>query len=314
MRKNLFRSITALAGVALLTAACGESASSSDASGEGNGDGTTLTLAAVPSEESTSLQSQFEVLIKHLEEETGTTIEVQQATDYAAVVEGQRAGKIDIAAYGPFSYIIAADGGIPLQPLAAVIDEEGEEPGYFSGAYVLADSEIQDLEEARDKRVCFVDRASTSGYLYPSAGLLDIDIDPAEDVTEVLAGGHDASLLALKNGECDIAYAFEDMEGQLVEGGELEEGEVRQIWKSERIMGSPIAVNTDSVDAEIVEKLQEAFTTAHVDTFVEKGLCDSVEDCPLPEGAEWGFAVVEDGDYAGVREVCDITQAEACNV
>lgn len=64
-----------------------------------------------------------------LEKETGKKITFTQATDYASVIEGQRASKIDIAVYGPFSYVIAKDGGVQVEPIGAMVDKEGAKPG-----------------------------------------------------------------------------------------------------------------------------------------------------------------------------------------
>ncbi len=100
LRSLRTKSILAAAAAGLLfLSACGESASApssgSGASGEGK---TTIVFAAVPSEESTSLQAEYDTIIKLTEKDTGKKVESQNATDYAAVIEGQRAGKIDIAA------------------------------------------------------------------------------------------------------------------------------------------------------------------------------------------------------------------------
>lgn len=116
-------------GAALtLVAACGESAQSGSSGATGAAGDDTIVLASVPSEESTDLQSQFDPIIKMLEKETGKKVSFQQATDYAAVIEGQRAGQIDIGVYGPFSYVIAKDGGVPLEPIGAMVDEAGGKP------------------------------------------------------------------------------------------------------------------------------------------------------------------------------------------
>src|SRR5699024_1671055 len=62
--------------------------------------GDTLTFAAIPAESSQSLQSDFANIVALLEQEAGVSIEFQNASDYAAVIEGQRAGQIDMASYG----------------------------------------------------------------------------------------------------------------------------------------------------------------------------------------------------------------------
>src|SRR5690606_35565445 len=92
-RSRAFRTITAGLLSLPLLAACGSS---------GGGSDDTITFAAVPAESSSTLESSFEKVTKLLEEETGKKVEFQNASDYAAVVEGMRAGQIDAASFGPF--------------------------------------------------------------------------------------------------------------------------------------------------------------------------------------------------------------------
>lgn len=305
------------AATALVVTGCGQSAQDSgDAANAGDTGGSeeTLTLAAVPAEASQELQSSYENVIELLEQETGMTVEFQNATDYASVVEGQRAGQIDIASYGPFAYMLAADGGVPTEPVAGLVDAPDQQPAYTSLAYVPADSEIESLEDLEGANVCFVDAASTSGYLVPSKGLMEAGIDPEQDVEPVMAGGHDASLLSTLSGQCDVGFGHDTIEQSLIDGGQLQEGDLKTIWESEPIPEDPVAINTDTVDEPTRQKIATALTEkANKPALVEAGICDSEEDCVLPEEAEWGYVGVGDTDYDPVREVCEVTQAEACS-
>ena len=99
-----------------------------------------------------------------------------------------------------------------IAPIGAIVDAPDDEPGYQSYGITQADNdEINGIEDFAGKNVCFVDPGSTSGFLYPSAGLLDAGIDPETDVTPVFAGGHDASVISVKNGDCDAGFAYDTM-------------------------------------------------------------------------------------------------------
>ncbi|MDO5032714.1 phosphate/phosphite/phosphonate ABC transporter substrate-binding protein [Corynebacterium sp.] len=295
---------TALVSVPLLSA-CG---SSSD---EEAGD--TLTFAAVPAESSQSLQSDYENIAKLIEQEAGVKVEFQNASDYAAVIEGQRAGKIDVASYGPFSYVIAKDSGVPIEAIASPTNDKEKAPAYTSLAYVTKDSDIASLADAKGKNVCFVDPGSTSGYLIPTKGLMDEGMDPEKDVTPVMAGGHDASLLTLKDGGCDIAFAHDAMLKTLEKSGQIEAGTLKSVWESDPITEDPIAINTSTVDEETAEKISTAIREkANKPALVEAGICTSEEECTLPEEIEWGYLPVKDSDFDAIRETCKVTNAEAC--
>lgn len=313
MRNN--RTLAAAFAAALtlpVLTACGSNSSDS-AKNAASGEKETLVMAAVPAESSQSLQSDFEVIAKLLEKETGVKVEFQTASDYAAVIEGQRAGKIDIASYGPFSYVIAKDSGIPLEAVAAPTSDESKKPAYTSLAYVKKGSDIKGIEDLKGKNVCFVDPGSTSGYLVPTKGLMDAGLDPKSDIQPIMAGGHDASLITLNDGGCDVAFAHDTMLKTLESTGQVPAGALESVWESDPITEDPIAINTDTVPAELVKKIKTAIQTkANKPALIEAGICADEESCVLPEEIEWGYLPVTDADFDSIRDICKVTKADAC--
>jgi len=304
----------ALAGAGLMAlAACGQGAAT-ESDQASSAQPKTLVFAAVPAEESTSLQQSYGTVLELLEKETGATIEFQNATDYAAVIEGMRAGQIDIAFFGPFSYVLAKNQDPGITPVAAVVDDKGAEPGYQSYGIVPADSDIDDLADFAGKTVCFVDPNSTSGYLYPTAGLIKAGVDPVKGLTPVYAGGHDASALTVARGQCDAGFAYDQMvDSQLIESGQLKKGQLRTVWKSETIAGSPIAVASD-VDPDLRQTIADTFAEkANVDYLTEHGFCDTADSCGIGEEEGWGYVALDDSLFDGVRKVCEATQAKSCS-
>ncbi|GAB3562390.1 phosphate/phosphite/phosphonate ABC transporter substrate-binding protein [Amycolatopsis endophytica] len=299
----------ALTGAALVLTACGQSAA-------GNGEGTRnpdeLVFAAIPSEESTSLQQDYQSVINLLERVTGKTVRFQQATDYAAVIEGQRSGKVDIAQYGPLSYVVAKNSGVRTTAIAAQLKEKGGTPGYQSYGIVKTGSPIHDLAGFKGKKVCFVDPNSTSGYLYPKAGLSDAGVNADTDVTPVMAGGHDASALAVAGGQCDAGFAYDTMvDIQLPGKGQLKPGELTPVWKSDIIAGSPVAL-ADDLDPALKDQITAVFRDqANTDYLRANNLCTS-EKCPIDDAGDWGYAPVDDAFYDTVRHVCEVTKAKQC--
>lgn len=314
MRSTL-RKIAAL-GVAAATitalSGCAPAESPSGANNEGWPD--KLVFGAVPSEESSSLVDSYEKIIEVLEKELGLEIEFFQATDYAGIIEGQVSGRVDIAQYGPFAYVLAGFRGAELEVAGVMTDGPDIEPGYQSYMVAKGDnSAINSIEDAAGKIVCFVDPASTSGYLYPSEGLLSAGIDPETGVTPVFAGGHDASALAVANGDCDAGFAFDAMiDKNLIEKGDLKEGDLKIVWKSEVIAGSPLAMQAGLPQTLKDEILRIITEEANVDALVASGICDSVENCGLTDEKVWGYTIRPDSFYDGVRKVCEVTGSPKC--
>ncbi|QGU07958.1 Phosphate-import protein PhnD precursor [Corynebacterium occultum] len=272
-----------------------------------------ITFAAVPSESAATLESSFENITTLIAQETGREVVFQNASDYAAVIEGMRAGQIDIASFGPFAYVIGKDSGIDMEAVVSPTDDPAQAPAYTSLAYVREGSEIKGLEDAKDKTVCFVDAASTSGFLIPSKGLMDVGIDMDTDIQQILAGGHDASLLSLSSENCDIAFAHDTMLNTLEQSGQVEPGSLVAVWESDPITEDPISVNHGSLEPELADQIINILEEkGNIPALVEAGICASEEECTLPEEIQYGFLPVDDSDFDAIREVCEITQAEAC--
>jgi len=291
-------------------AACGSSAAENSGSPQSAKDPDELVFASVPGENSTSLQQRLKPLVELLEKETGKKVVVQVATDYAAVIEGQRAGKVDIALHGPLSYVVARTAGVKLLAVASQVAEKGEKPGYRSYGFVRSDSTVKTLRDFKGKQVCFVDPNSTSGYLYPRAALTKANIGAEKDVEEVLAGGQDASVIGVANGQCDAGFANNTMVDTLMpEKGIIKKGDLRVVWKSDLIPGEPVTVS-EELSATLREKIADTFAhKANEDYLRTHGFCTG-DACRV--GDKWGYAAVSDSDFDSVREVCKTIQGIQC--
>jgi phosphonate transport system substrate-binding protein len=308
------------AAAALALSACAGTSEASDASTTpASGFPQTLRLGAIPAENSTDLAAGYEPIIAMIEAETGADVELSQASDYAGVIEGLIADKVDIAFLGSFAYVIATQNDAPVTPLGAVVAEKGEEPGYYSLGITQGDNtEVDGLEDFSGRSVCFVDPGSTSGFLYPSAGLIEAGViesgreeDLVAGVEPVYAGGHDASALAVKAGDCEVGFAMQPMvEGTLVDNGELAEGDLKEVWRSPKISGS-LFVGNDALGEDVIATLTELITEkANSDHLLAEGYCDGA--CLLTDEDAWGFVPATDADYDGTREVCTLTRSDKC--
>jgi phosphonate transport system substrate-binding protein len=314
--KNLSIPLAA-AALALTLTACGDSAVGDDSGDGGYPD--PITLAAIPAENSTDLQASYDPVIKLLEEETGSEVDFMQASDYAGVIEGLIAGNVDIAFLGSFGYVIATENDAGVTPLGAVTPEQGVPPGYKSYGLTQPDnSEIDGLADFAGKDVCFVDPGSTSGFLYPTAGLIDAGVIESSEESDlsaglhpIYAGGHDASALAVANGDCDAGFAMQSMVDEtLIESGDLREGDLKKVWESEMISGS-LFVGSDDLGTDHLDELTDILTEkANADYLREQGYCEG--DCLITDEDAWGVMPAQDSDYDGVRQVCEITKSDEC--
>lgn len=287
-----------------------------------------ITFGAVPSEQATNLESSYAITLEILESELGVDVEFFSAADYAGIVEAQIAGTIDIAQYGPFSFIIAENNGADIQPVGVMTEGPDAEPGYRAyGITQAGNDEIETIDDLAGRQVCFVDPGSTSGFLYPSSGLLAAGIDPETGVSGTFAGGHDAAAISVVNGTCEAGFAFDTMvTSVLIDAGDITgvvdvtgedenvneaEANLKIIWKSPVIAGSPMAIN-NALPESFIDAFTEVVTTkVNEDWAVENGYCE-VGECRFSDEDIWGYTYRDTTFFDGVREVCEETQSPAC--
>ncbi|MFW0782894.1 phosphate/phosphite/phosphonate ABC transporter substrate-binding protein [Gordonia sp. CPCC 206044] len=308
-RSSSRAALTAIAVAGLLALS---GCSGSDSGGD-SAEPDTLTFASIPEENASGIAEKTKAVVAALEKQLGVKVETQQATSYAAVIEALRAGQVDIAALGPFSYTVAKDSDAGVEPVGAPADSPDEAPTYRSYAVTKPGSGINSLRDMAGKKVCFVDPTSTSGYLFPSAGLLKVGINPDTGVTPVFAGGHDASALSVLNGTCDAGFAYDTMiDQQLPDSGQLPAGALRVIWKSDDIPKSPTVVST-KLPKDMQDKITRVFQQdINRPALVKLGICSTEDDCSLPEDVKYGYIPVQDSAYDGIRQVCDVTKSKSC--
>lgn len=218
---------------------------------------TVLRIGAIPAEDAQKQRDAYAPLVSYLEKKTGMKAELFVATDYSGVIEAMRSGKLDIALYGPFSYILAAD---KANCEAFVVEvRKGSGTSYKSLITTHPDSGINTLADLKGRTFSFVDPASTSGNLIPRSYFQKNNIDPDKDFKSVVySGGHDASALAVKNRKVD-AGAFDDITyNNMKEQGLISDQDIKIVFSSDPIPGSVWGWRKD-LSADLKAKIKEAF-------------------------------------------------------
>jgi phosphonate transport system substrate-binding protein len=304
MKHRIGRATAAAAAVLLLGSACGPGATQPDPAGH------PLVFITTPSGGPIALQH-FQPVIDMLRKETGREIRIQDATDYDTFIEATRTGAVDIAAFSPLTYVVAKHRNAKFTVVAAQTREKGSKPGYQGYGITLASSPIQGIGDLRGKKVCYVDRNSASGYLYPAAAMMRVGIRPEEDTTPIFARNHEAAVLSVVNKQCDAGFVFDEMvERDLIQRGQIQSGQLVRVWTSELIPGAPIGIS-DTLPEDLRERLTKVIEEkANADSLRADGFCQG--ECPLGNANAYGYTKVDDAFYDGVREVCRIARPGSC--
>ena len=252
-----------------------------------------LTFAVVPAENASGVSDRFAPFIDYLSKELGVPVKLRIANDYAAVIEGQRAGNIQIAHYGPASYSTAYLTGVKTEPFVTTRNNDGT-IGYYSVIYVKAGSPYKDIHDLKGKTIGFVDPNSTSGYNAPRFFLHKIGIDVDSFFSNsIITGSHENGVIALDKGTVDCAADWwnSDTDSNLtrmVNKGMVKKGDFRIVFKSGLLPGSPFAYLSD-LPADLKQAIVKAFMDAPVK---DKAAFDRLSD-----GKNREFVGVTHKDY-----------------
>ncbi|MGN1288513.1 MAG: phosphonate ABC transporter substrate-binding protein [Bradyrhizobium sp.] len=230
-----------------------------------------ITFAVIPAENGSGVTERYGPLTEYLSKELGIKVNLRVANDYAAVIEGQRAGNIHIGYYGPASFARARLTGVKTDAFVIDVNADGSK-GYYSVFYVLAKSPYQKVEDLKGKNIGLVDPNSTSGNNMPRFKLNAMGIDPETYFSKVVfTGSHENAVLALAQGTVDVAANWwnADDDSNLTrmlaknmvkssDGTPLKKEDFRIIVKSDLIINSPYAY-LESLPDDMKAKIKQAF-------------------------------------------------------
>ena len=225
-----------------------------------------LVFATIPAENAAQVTERFGDFAAYLSREIGVPVKLRVVGDYAAVIEGQRAGQIHMAYYGPASYARARMIGVKITPFAIEVSKGGVK-GYHSVFYVKANSPYQSLADLKGKNLGLVDPNSTSGNNVPRFVMNDMKIRPETHFGKVVyTGSHVNAVMALNQGTVDVAANWWNNENdselqRMVDKGMVKKDDFRIIFKSDQIVNSPMAY-LDSLPPELKKLIEQAFLNA----------------------------------------------------
>jgi len=244
-----------------------------------------LVVALLPDENAATIIQDNEGLSNYLAATLDKEIELVVTTDYSSMIEAASNGRIDLAYFGPLSYVLAKTKS-DIEPFAARL-EDGSTT-YTSVIIGNVEAGVDELADVVGQTVAFGDPASTSSRLFPELTLAQADLTAGEDYEAVFLGAHDAVALAVQNGNAQAGGLSRPIFDSLVEAGTIDPSQVVVIAESEPIPQYPWTLRAD-LDPALKADIRAAFLN----------LDDAAILAPFKAD---GFAEMTDGDYDGIRK------------
>lgn len=228
---------------------------------DGSAAKTEVTIGFNPAENVDVVEMNGKLFSDYYKKHTGVSVKTFIATDYTALIEALRAGRIDFAFLPPFSYVKAeelADAQVLMKSV-----RKGQ-AFFYSAIIVRADKGYKTIADLKGKNIAWVDPSSSSGFIVPKASLITkAKVDPDKHFAkQVYAGSHDALVLSVLNGTVDAGATFSnDAKGedgawtQFLKSDE-DKKKIRVVYVTDPIPGDTMATTKKFIAAnkELVDK------------------------------------------------------------
>ena len=253
-----------------------------------------LRVALLPDENAATLIQNAQPLKAYLHDRLKKDVEIVVTTDYSSMIEAMRFGRIEVAYFGPFSYVLAKSRAPGIEPFAVGV-EKGS-PTYNSILIAAKDGPVGTLEDIKGKAFAFGDQASTSSHLAPRAFLAKRGIVGERDYKVVHLGTHDAVARAVQSGQVPAGALSEPIYRALVERKIVDDAKITRLGLSDPLPNYPITMQGNLAPA-LKQSIRAAFLELK-DAAILKSF--RVE----------GFAPADDKSYDVLRDMAGVLKLD----
>ncbi|MDX1749128.1 MAG: phosphate/phosphite/phosphonate ABC transporter substrate-binding protein [Methylophaga sp.] len=247
----------------------------------------TLKVALLPDENASELIKRNQPLKDYLESTLNKKVELIVTTDYSSMIEAMRFGRIDLAYFGPLSYVMAKSKS-EIEPFAAMVIDGV--PTYRSILIANVDSGVDSYADIKGKKMAYGDRASTSSHLIPKTVLLEEGgIEAESDYEQHFVGSHDAVAVNVANGNADAGGLSEVIFKYVVERELIDPAKVKVLGYSKPFPQYPWAMRSNLNDA-LKAQIKDAFISLDDEEVLKNFKAE-------------GFAPITDADYDVIRDM-----------
>lgn len=248
----------------------------------------TLRLSMIPTTDPGRMLRESRPLVEYLQQQTGAKVELTIPTNYAAVVEAAGNDQIDIAHFGGFTYVQAANR-FGVRPLV----QRDRDRNFHSVFLTQPGSNINNLADLKGRTFAFGDVNSTSGHLMPEYFMRQSGVDLEVITKAVYTGGHDATALAVANRKVDAGALDELVFERMTKEGKLAAESVRVFYTTPPYFDYVWAARKG-----LDPKLADAFA----DALLKLDAADAEHKRVLDILSATKYVRAADGDYDKLRQ------------
>lgn len=138
-----------------------------------------ILFGRVPSTDVREMYDQHESLLTYLSSKLKKPVDLRFYASYAALIDGVANEEVDIAWFGPVSYVLAEQRvqNLPVNLYPLVKPQRHGEATLESDIIVRKDSNFKNIRDLENRNMAFVDPKSSAGFVLPIGVILDAGVN-----------------------------------------------------------------------------------------------------------------------------------------
>lgn len=199
----------------------------------------------------------FNPLAEYLTKKTGIKVNISILSRYGNIIDRFTTQKMDGAFFGSFTGTLAIEK-LGVVPLARPVNLDGSTQ-YWGYIFVRKDSKIRSAKEMKGKKMAFVEKSTTAGYIFPIAYLKDNGVNDINTFFSeyYFTGSHDASVYAVLDRKADIGAAKHSVYDRVRKIEPRVDKELLILAESAKVPSNGLCVRP-GLDNSIKKKLKDA--------------------------------------------------------
>jgi len=216
-----------------------------------------MVIGLIPELNIFAQKARFRLLGDYLGRRIGVPVRFTILSRYGNILETFEAERLDGAFFGSFTGVLAIER-LGVVPLARPVNLDGSST-YQGRVFVRKDSGLRSAADLRGKRMAFVDRATTAGYVFPLAWLREHGIPGPDGFFSeyYFTGSHDAAVLAVLEGKADVGAAKHSVLDRLRREDPRVDRDLVTLASSPPVPSNGLCVRRD-LEPDLVEALRRA--------------------------------------------------------
>ena len=223
----------------------------------------TLTIALIPEKNESDQRRHYRHISSYLQNKLGIRVRLK-LVPYDQMAATLASGEAQAGFFGSLGYVITHKNS-GLIPLARPVWKNGVST-YAGLMIVRKDGNIKSVADMKNKKLVFVSKSTTAGYVFPNAYLFQNGVSDVETYFSnvVYSGSHESAAWAVYSREADVGAVKNHIFNALKNDEPNFSKEMMVLAKSKDVPSNSFAISPH-VLPKLREKIQKLLLNMHLD-------------------------------------------------